>query len=115
MPKDIYHLRTQVAKALANPLRLKIIDQLDTEQEKCVCELVDALGCDQPSVSKHLAVLRSAGLVTSRQEGTKILYRLRAHCIKDFLRCIDRVIRQDFQEKAEEIGRLTASLNLGEK
>jgi|GEM_PF-3899630 len=51
MPKDIYHLRTQVAKALANPLHLKIIDQLDTEQEKCVFELVDALGCDQPSVS----------------------------------------------------------------
>ncbi len=64
MANDIYDLRTRVTKALANPLRLKIIDQLDQDQKKCVCELVDALGCDQPVVSKHLAVLKNAGLVT---------------------------------------------------
>ncbi len=115
MAKDIYDLRTLVAKALANPLRLKIIDQLDPEVEKCVCELVEALGCEQPAVSKHLAVLKSAGLVTSRQEGTRILYRIRTRCIKDFLACIDRVIMHDFQEKQEEIEQLAACLNLGAK
>jgi len=115
MANDIYDLRTQVTKALANPLRLKIIDQLDPEAEKCVCELVEALGCEQPAVSKHLAVLKNAGLVTSRQEGTRVLYRIRTRCIKDFLACIDRVIMHDFQEKQEEIEQLASCLNLGAK
>ncbi|HBI27637.1 MAG TPA: transcriptional regulator, partial [Peptococcaceae bacterium] len=77
MTSDIFDLRTRVTKALANTLRLKIIDQLDVDQERCVCELVDAPGCDQPVVSKHLAVLKSAGLVTPRQEGTSVYYKLR--------------------------------------
>lgn len=115
MAKDIYELRAQVTKALANPLRLKIIDQLDSDTEKCVCDLVNDLGCDQPAVSKHLAVLRNAGLVTSRQEGTRILYRIRTRCIKDFLACIDRVIMHDFQEKQEEIEQIAACLNPGAK
>lgn len=103
MANDIYDLRTRVTKALANPLRLKIIDQLDQDQKKCVCELVDALGCDQPVVSKHLAVLKNAGLVTSRQEGTSVYYRLRTPCIKKFLDCIDHVLREDLQVTKDEM------------
>ena len=69
MASDLFDLRTRVIKALAHPMRLKIIDQLEIDQERCVCELVDALGCDQPLVSKHLAVLKNAGLVTSVRRG----------------------------------------------
>lgn len=115
MANDIYDIRTQVAKALANPLRLKIIDQLDSDEEKCVCELVESLGCDQPSVSKHLAVLKNAGLVVFRQEGTKMFYRIRTRCIKDFLACIDRVIRQDIEAKVEELGQMASCLNFEAK
>ncbi len=92
MASDIFDLRARVTKALAHPLRLKIIDQLDLDQERCVCELVDVLGCDQPVVSKHLAVLRRAGLVTFRQEGTSVYYKLRTPCVKKFLDCIDHVL-----------------------
>ncbi len=103
MTSDIFDLRTRVTKALANTLRLKIIDQLDVDQERCVCELVDALDCDQPVVSKHLAVLRSAGLVTSRQEGANVYYKLRTPCIKKFLDCIDRVLKEDLQATKAEM------------
>ncbi len=110
MTNDIYDLRTQITRALANPIRLKIIDQLDPDQEKCVCELVESLGCDQPSVSKHLAVLRNAGLVGFRQDGTRMLYRLKTPCVKDFLACIDHVVRQDVQAKVEELDRVSSCL-----
>lgn len=113
MAIDIYDLRTRVTKALANPLRLKIIDQLDLDQERCVCELVDTLGCDQPVVSKHLAVLRSAGLVTSRQEGTSVYYKLRTPCVKKFLDCIDHVLKEDLQTTRAEMAGVFGCINEG--
>ncbi len=110
LDSGIYELRAKIIKALANPMRLKIVEHLDTEKEKCVCDLVDALGHDQPAVSKHLAILKNAGIVASRQEGTRVLYRLRTQCVKDFLACIDRMIIYDFKEKQEEIKQLASSL-----
>ena len=114
MASDIFDLRTRVTKALAHPLRLKIIDQLDLDQERCVCELVDVLGCDQPVVSKHLAVLRSAGLVTSRQEGANVYYKLRTPCIKKFLDCIDHVLKEDLQATREEMAGVSRCISEGE-
>jgi ArsR family transcriptional regulator len=110
MASGIYDFRAQITKALANPIRLRIIDQLEPDQEKCVCDLVEGLGCDQPTVSKHLAVLRNAGLITCRQHGTKMFYRLKTPCVKDFLACIDRVIRHDIQIKVEELDRVSSCL-----
>lgn len=110
MTSDIYDLRSRVVKALANPLRLKIIDQLDQDEEKCVCELVDALGCDQPMVSKHLAVLKGAGLVTSRQEGNNVYYSLRTPCIKKFLDCIDHVLKEDMLTTKKELDMVICSM-----
>ncbi len=103
MEQEAYILRAQVAKALAHPLRLRILDSLSSTEEKCVCEIVEELGCDQPTVSKHLGILKSAGIVTSRREGTKILYRLRTPCVKDFLACLDRVLKEDLRARSREL------------
>jgi ArsR family transcriptional regulator len=110
MTGDLYELRAQIARALANPVRLKIIDQLDPDQEKCVCELVDSLRCDQPTVSEHLVVLRNAGLVGFRQEGTKMFYRLKTSCIRNSLSCIDCVISYDVRTKVAELGKVASWL-----
>ncbi|MDH7577734.1 MAG: metalloregulator ArsR/SmtB family transcription factor [Bacillota bacterium] len=99
-------LRSQVAKALGHPIRLALINLLDPEEEKCVCQLVEELGCGQPVVSKHLSVLKNTGLIASRKEGLKTLYRLRAPCIKEFLACIDRVLKQDLEQKKRELASL---------
>lgn len=108
MKQDLYQHRAEVVKALAHPLRLAIIDLLSADEERCVCELVEALDCDQPSLSKHLAILKNVGVITSRREGTKALYQLRTPCIKNCLDCIDRVIREDFRAKEQELGGLVA-------
>ena len=63
--------------ALAEPHRRQILDLL-RERERPVGELVDRLALSQPGVSKHLKVLRGAGLVTVRADGMRRLYALRA-------------------------------------
>lgn len=63
-------------KALADPARVTILNQLACCDEACVCTFVDALGIAQPTVSHHLKVLREAGLVEFTRRGTWAYYRL---------------------------------------
>ena len=67
----------KVMKALSDPSRVKIVKMLEGG-EMCVCELREALGLAQPTVSKHLRVLEEAGVVASRKEGLWVNYRLDA-------------------------------------
>ena len=64
-----------VARALADPKRLCVLETLATG-ERSVSELSRDVGCQVPNMSQHLGVLRSAGLVAARREGTTIYYRL---------------------------------------
>jgi len=64
-----------VFKALADPLRLRILKALAVE-ELCVCVFVELLDCDYSKLSYHLKVLKEAGLVECRPEGTFLIYRL---------------------------------------
>ena len=82
-------IRARTLKALAHPSRLLAIEEL-AEGERCVCELVDLIGSDFSTVSKHLAVLRNAGLVATSKRGSQVFYRLRCPCIVDFLACVER-------------------------
>jgi len=59
--------------ALADPLRLEILEFL-REGEKCVCEIIPHLNTLQPVVSRHLKILKDAGIVSDRKEGTKRFY-----------------------------------------
>jgi len=65
----------KVMKALSDPNRVKVIKMLQ-QREMCVCEMQEALGIAQPTVSKHLKILEDAGLVQSRKEGLWVNYRL---------------------------------------
>ena len=98
-----------MVKALAHPLRLAIIDLLSADEERCVCELVEALGCDQPSLSKHLTILKNAGVIASRRDGTRVLCKLRTPCIVKMFDCIDRVLRTDLKIKEQELAALVMS------
>jgi len=62
-------------KALADPLRLRILALLDEQHEVCVCHIHTALGVPQPTASRHLAHLKRAGLVEDRREGLWVHYR----------------------------------------
>lgn len=74
VPQDLHHYKAMLFKALANPLRLALLDQL-REGEKNVTALQDGSGASQASVSQQLQVLRSSHIVTYRKEGNLAYYR----------------------------------------
>ena len=86
-----FERRAAIAKAMAHPMRLKILEFLHDRGTTCVCELVGAFECLQPIVSKHLTILKNAGLVSLRKEGLKVYYSLKTPCILTFFECADRV------------------------
>jgi ArsR family transcriptional regulator len=90
--------RAKVMKALAHPSRLFIVDEL-SRGERCVCELTDMIGADVSTVSKHLALLKQAGVVLDERRGQQVFYRLRVPCILNFFGCVEAVL--------EEVGRCT--------
>lgn len=91
-----YEARARVAKALSHPSRLLMLDVL-RERERCVCELTEMVGADQSTVSKHLGVLKQAGLVEDRKDGTMTIYRLRVQCLEGFWRCIEAVLKENLK------------------
>jgi len=72
---DIFRLHAQICKALADPKRLLILNEL-RDEEKTVGELAKSLDLPQATVSQHLAVLRQRSLVYSRRSGVNIFYRI---------------------------------------
>lgn len=72
-----YRREARILRTLANESRLRIVDRL-SRGECCVCELVDLVGSDQSTVSRHLAILRDNGIVEGERRGQHIYYRLTA-------------------------------------
>lgn len=89
--RDQFAARAEIMKAMAHPSRLMMIDDL-SRGEKCVCELQALVGYDMSTVSKHLSVLKKAGIVEDERRGKQVYYRLKTPCILDFFKCIQSVM-----------------------
>lgn len=87
-----YEARARVIKAMAHPSRLLIIDEL-SRRERCVCDLTEMVGADTSTVSKHLSILKNAGIVEDERRGSMIFYRLRVPCILNFFGCVESVLK----------------------
>jgi len=92
MAKADYEARVRVFKAMAHPTRLFIVDELSRVDERCVCELTEMIGADISTVSKHLSILKNAGIIADDKRGNQVFYRLRVPCILDFFRCVESVL-----------------------
>ena len=90
--KARFEARATVVKAMAHPTRLFIVDEL-SRQERCVCELRDMVGFDMSTVSKHLSILKNAGIVTDEKRGSQVFYSLRVPCILKFFSCVESVLQ----------------------
>jgi DNA-binding transcriptional ArsR family regulator len=88
-----YEARAQIFKAMAHPTRLFIMDELARRGEKCVCELTEMIGVDMSTVSRHLAVLKGAGIVQDEKRGSMVYYRLRLECVPQFFDCVESVMK----------------------
>ncbi len=85
--------RAEIFKALGHPSRLTMIVAL-SKGSLCVCDLQKLVGLDISTVSKHLAVLRSAGLIENEKRGKHVFYSLRFPCIQGFLDCVDAELKK---------------------
>jgi DNA-binding transcriptional ArsR family regulator len=74
-PRTTLVAASELLRALSAPVRIAIVLQL-RDHERCVHELVDALGVTQPLISQHLRVLKSAGVVNGERHGREVVYRL---------------------------------------
>jgi len=86
--------RAQVIKALGHPSRLLMVEEL-ADRELSVWELTDKVGASISTVSKHLTVLKNAGIVADEKRGNQVFYRLRVPCILNFFGCLEAVLAQD--------------------
>lgn len=91
LDKRKYEELARISKAMAHATRLYIIHKLD-EREYCVKELTDMIGADISTVSKHLKILKNAGLITSEKRGNCIYNKLQCRCVLSMFSCLTNVI-----------------------
>ncbi len=88
----------KVMKALGHPTRAFLALTL-AEGSLCVCELTEMVDADVSTVSKHLSVLKDAGLVYSEKIGLQVHYHLTSPCVLQFYACVESVVRKDVEQK----------------
>lgn len=95
---DLYTLRAEIFKALGHPTRARFVDAL-CNGEQCVCDLQKLVGSDMSTVSKHLSVLKNAGVVTDEKRANRVYYTLAMPCLDGFLHCVDSLIMERYGNK----------------
>jgi ArsR family transcriptional regulator len=101
----VFKIKADFLKALAHPIRLEIIEHLKT-RESSVGEMVKGLAVEQSGLSKHLAILRQAGILSSRQEGVTVYYSIRDSGIFSVLRPIAEILRKKLRESQDVLAHL---------
>ena len=104
MNQELFKARAAIAKALAHEARLKIIDILSKNGETCACEFTEALELSQPSVSKHLSVLKNVGIISSVKDGLNVIYKLEMPCAATFFSCIDEILFTRIKSRQKMLG-----------
>ena len=89
-------------KALAHPVRVMIVSSL-TNGAQCVCELNKLANIDQSGLSRHLTILKKAGIVSDRRDGMKVFYHLETPCILKAFECAVDVVRADTKRRHEHL------------
>lgn len=97
--KNRNEARATILKAFAHPSRVFIVEKL-SEKPHCVCELTGLIGADTSTVSKHLSILKTAGIVTTRKEGTTVYYSLTCRCIPSIIDSVETVLRENIDKQA---------------
>lgn len=105
MPEATDELLERIAhrlRAMANPLRLKILHSLE-DDERSVSEILEQIGGSQANISKHLGVLRNAGLVAARRKGVSVYYRISDGAVLGICRTVCESLHRRASAEAETI------------
>jgi DNA-binding transcriptional ArsR family regulator len=108
LTQEIARLHAEVCSALAEPTRLLLLYML-AEQPSNVSELTQKLAIPQPSVSRHLKILRDGGLVRATRQGPSVLYELTDHRIIEALDLLRAVLRDRIKHSVNLMDELTSN------
>jgi DNA-binding transcriptional ArsR family regulator len=95
--RKILEHQALIFKALGQPTRLEILNLLK-DGERCVCEIFPEINQEQPNISKHLSILKQAGILDSRKEGLRIIYWIKNQEILNLLRTVSTLLKIQAQE-----------------
>lgn len=95
--RNLFEKQAEVVKSIAHPLRIAVIDFLK-DGEQCVCDIADFIGAERSNVSRHLSVMVNSGVLDSRKDGLKIIYRLRTPCVLKFISCVTEVLAEQIRD-----------------
>ena len=88
--------------ALSSDVRLRIVQLISAHREMCVCELVDQLGMSQANISRHVGILRDAGILEDRKVGTWVLLRVDASALEGAFGELSALVRANHRRSAKE-------------
>jgi ArsR family transcriptional regulator len=105
MKEQLFESQAAILKALGQPTRLQILNLLK-DGEHCVCEIFPAINQEQANVSKHLSILKQAGILESRKDGLRIIYRIKNQEALDLLKGVSRMLKTQVQEQRKLMAQL---------
>ena len=98
MKTRLYEKQAAIAKAIAHPVRVAALEFVK-DGEQCVCDIAEAVGTERSNLSKHLSVMVNAGVLQSRKEGLKVMYRIKTPCVVRFLGCLKDCLKEQMAEQ----------------
>jgi len=87
------HRKAEVFKSLGHPTRLQIVEKL-ADGELCVCHILEMFDIDMSTLSRHLSVLKNAGVVIDERRGKNIFYTLKCPCLLKMIDCMEKVLSE---------------------
>lgn len=102
-------IKSRIIKSMAHPVRLMMIEFLK-DKDRSFSEIFDLFELDKSTVSKHLLVLKEAGIVSSKKAGMDMIYRLEVPCVTEFFGCIRAVIESNVKRQQVCLGRVRKAI-----
>ncbi|MGI5132807.1 ArsR/SmtB family transcription factor [Pseudonocardia sp. CA-107938] len=100
MSRPLYQLKAEFFKTLGHPVRIRVLELLG-QREQAVSELLAAIAIEPANLSQHLAVLRRAGLVTTRKDGSAVHYSVTGHRVPELLAVARSILTGVLSEQIE--------------
>lgn len=98
MPEDkLTQKKAGILKAMAHPTRLNILESLRAG-ERCVCEIIELVDTEQSNTSQHLAQLKKMGIISSRKDGLRVIYKVNNSEIFSLFDMLDKIITGQMEE-----------------
>ena len=97
---QLFEKQAAIAKAIAHPMRVAVLEFVKSG-EQCVCDIAASVGSERSNLSKHLSIMVNAGVLASRKDGLKVMYRIKTPCVLKFLDCIKECLKEQAAEQQQ--------------